>query len=61
MSLDNIRKNIVVCDGGDTTSDAKKNTSAFKSIHYLWICDGDLWVADTVNASIGLRFILPGE
>jgi hypothetical protein len=35
MSSDNIRKNIVVCDGVDTTSDAIKNTSAFKSIHYL--------------------------
>ncbi len=61
MSLDYIRKNIVVCDGGDTTSDAIKNTSAFKSVHYLWIHDGDLWVADIANASIGLRFILPGE
>jgi hypothetical protein len=35
MSLDYIRKNIVVCDGGDTTSNAIKNTSAFKSVHYL--------------------------
>jgi hypothetical protein len=35
MSLDYIRKNIVVCDGGDTTSDAIKYTLAFKSIHYL--------------------------
>jgi hypothetical protein len=61
MSLDYIRKNIVVCNGGDTTSDAIKNTQAFKSIHYLRIRDGDLWAADTSNASIGLRFILPGE
>ena len=38
-----------------------KNTLAFKSVHYLWIHDGDLWVADTANASIGLRFILPDE
>jgi hypothetical protein len=60
MSLDYIRKNIVVCDGGDTTSDAIKNTSAFKSVHYLQIPDGDLWVADIANASIGLRVILPG-
>ncbi len=58
MSSDYIRKNIVVCDGGDTTSDAIANTSAF---HYLQIRDGDLWVADTTNASIGLCFILPGE
>jgi hypothetical protein len=61
MSSDFIRNSIVVCDGGDTTSDAIKNTLAFKSVHYLQIRDGDLWVADTSNASIGLRFILPGE
>ncbi len=61
MSSDYIRKNIVVCNGGDTTSHTIKNTSAFKSVHYLWIRDGDLWVADTANASIGLCFILPGE
>ncbi len=61
MSLDYTRKNIVVCNGGDTTSDTIKNTSSLNSVHYLWIHDGDLWVADTANASIGLRFILPGE
>jgi hypothetical protein len=61
MSLDYIRKNTVVCNGGDTISDAITNTSAFNSVHYLRIRDGDIWVADTANASIGLRFILPGE
>jgi hypothetical protein len=61
MSSDHIRKNIVVCNGGDTTSNVIKNTLAFKSVHYLQIRDGDLWVADTTNASIGLCFILPGE
>jgi hypothetical protein len=35
MSLDYIRKNIVVCDGGDTTSNAIKKTSALNSVHYL--------------------------
>jgi hypothetical protein len=35
MSSDYIRKNIIVCDGGDTTSDAIKNTSALNSVHYL--------------------------
>jgi hypothetical protein len=35
MSLDYIRKNIVACNGGDTTSDAKKNILAFKSVHNL--------------------------
>jgi hypothetical protein len=61
MSSDYIRKNIVVCNGGDTISDATNNILAFKSVHCLRIRDGDLWVADTANASIGLRFILPGE
>ncbi len=61
MSLDYIRKNIAVCDGGDTTSNAIKNTSALDSVHYLQIRDGNLLVADTANASIGLCFILPGE
>ena len=28
---------------------------------YLRIRDGDLWIADTVNATLGLRFILLGE
>ncbi len=59
-SSDYNRKNIVVCDVGDTTSNAKTNTLAFKSIDYLGVHDGDLWVADTINASIGLHFILPG-
>jgi hypothetical protein len=35
MSLDYIWKNIVVCNGGDTTSDAIQDTLAFKSVHYL--------------------------
>jgi hypothetical protein len=35
MSLDYIWKNIVVCDGGDTTSDATNNTLALNSVHYL--------------------------
>ncbi len=35
MSLDYIRKNIVVCNGDDTTFDAIKNTSALNSVHYL--------------------------
>ncbi len=29
-------------------------------IHYLQIREGDLWVADTVNASLGMRYIVPG-
>ncbi len=61
MTLDYIRKIIVVCNGGDTTSNAIQNTSALNGVHYLRIRDGDLWVADTANASIGICFILPGE
>jgi hypothetical protein len=55
--LNYIRNNIVVCDGGATDSDAIKSRYA---IHYLRICEGDLWVCDTVNASLGLRYIVPG-
>jgi hypothetical protein len=61
LSLDYIRNNIVVCDGSDTASSAIQFTSAFNGIHYLCIREGDLWVADTLNASIGLRFIVPGD
>jgi hypothetical protein len=34
MCSDYIRKNIVVCNGDDTTSDAIKNTLALNSVHY---------------------------
>jgi hypothetical protein len=61
LSLDYIRNNIVVCVGSDTASSAIQNTLAFNGIHYLCICEGDLWVADMLNASIGLRFNLPGD
>ena len=61
MTSDSIRRNIVVCDGGDTTDDAIQPNSSCSGIYCLCICDGDLWVADTINASLGLRFIWPGE
>ena len=61
MTSDSIRRNIVVCDGGDTTDDAIQPNSSCSSIYCLRICDGNLWVADTINASLGLRFIWPGE
>jgi hypothetical protein len=57
LSLNYIRNNIVVCDGGATDSDAIKSRYG---IHYLRIREGDLWVCDTVNASIGLHCIAPG-
>ncbi len=61
MTSDNIRRNIVVCDGGDTTDDAIQPNSSCSSIYCLCICDGKLWDADTINASLGLHFIWPGE
>ncbi len=61
LSLNYIRNNIVVCDRSDTASNAIQNASAVNGIHYLWICEGDLWVADTVDASIGLCFIVLGN
>ena len=57
LSLDELRKNIVVCDGGATTSDAIKDTPG---ILCLRILKGDLWVADTVNGSLGLRYRVKG-
>ena len=53
LSLNYIRKNIVVCDGGATESNALKSRYG---IHYLGIREHDLWVCDTVNASLGLRY-----
>jgi hypothetical protein len=50
------KERIVVCDGGDTDSDAIKH---IPGIHPLRIRARDLWVSDTVNASLGLRFNVP--
>jgi hypothetical protein len=61
MTSDSIRRNIVVCDGGYTTDDAIQQNSSCSSIYCLHIRDDNLWVADTNNASLGLRFIWPGE
>jgi hypothetical protein len=60
LTVDFIMENVVVCDGGDTTSKAIRKNSSVSNIHSLRIINGDLWVADTTNASIGLRLILPG-
>jgi len=57
LSLNELRINIVVCDGGDTDSDAIKDTYV---IHCLRVREGDLWVTDTVNGSLGLHYIVPG-
>ena len=61
FTLDYIKKNVVVCDGGDNECNGIQNASDFESVCCLQICDGDLWVADTVNYCKGLRYILPGE
>jgi hypothetical protein len=61
MTSYSIRRNIVVCDGGDTTDDAILPNSSCSGIYCLCIRDGDLWVADTINALFGLQFIWPGE
>jgi hypothetical protein len=61
MTSDSIRRNIGLCDGGDTTDDAIQPNSSCSGIYCLRICDGNLWVADRINASLGLNFIWPGE
>ncbi len=61
MTSDSIRRNIVVCDGGDTSDDAIQPNSSCSGIYCLCIRDGNLWVADMINASLGLHFIWPGE
>ncbi len=61
MTTDNSRREIVVCDGGDTNDDAIQHDSSNSNVKFLCIRDGDLWVADTINATLGLRFISPGE
>ena len=57
LSMDELRNNIVVCDGGATDSDAIKDTSG---ILCLRVRRDDLWVADTVNGSLGLRYRVKG-
>ncbi len=61
MTSDSIRRNIVVCDGGDMTDDAIQPISSCSGTYCLCIRDGDLWFADAINASLSLCFIWPGE
>ncbi len=55
LSTDFIKNNIVVCNGGN---DHKRVLSPPLNTtwHCLRICNGNLWVADTVNPHIGLYF-----
>ena len=55
LSIQDITKRIVVCDGGKTDSDGIRPTR--EDIYCLRIRDGDLWVADTSNSSLGLRHV----
>ena len=55
LTINDITKGIVVCDGGKTENDGI--TPTLKDINYLRIRNGDLWVADTCNAALGLRHI----
>ncbi len=57
LSLDELKNNIVVCDGGATDLDAIKDTS---DILCLCVRKDDLWVAGTVNGSLGLRYTVKG-
>ena len=55
LTIKDITKRIVVCDGGKTDSDGIRPTR--EDIYCLRIRDGDLWVADTCNSSLGLHHI----
>ena len=60
LDLDYIRKNVVVCDGGENESDGIQNRLDIDGATCLRVRDGDIWVSDTKCPSIGLRHILPG-
>jgi hypothetical protein len=60
LDLDYIKKNVVVCDGGNNESNGIQNRPDIENVSCFQVCDGNIWVADTKCASIGLRHILPG-
>ena len=62
LTADNIKHHIVVCDGGDTIDDAiQPDITRSEDVQVLRIRNGDLWVADTGNATLGLRFTSPSD
>ena len=61
LTTDNIKHNKVVCDGGDTIDDAVQLDLIRSNVQVLRIRNGDLWVADTKNATLGLRFTIPSD
>ena len=60
-SSDYIKTNIVVCDGSDKIEDAIQKRTVGSNVQILSIRNGDLWVADTLNATLGLRFTSPSD
>jgi hypothetical protein len=61
LTTDNIKHHIVVCDGGDTIDDAIQPDIIRSDVQVLRIRNGDLWTADTGNATLGLRFTSPSD
>ena len=59
LTIEQITKQVVVCDGGDADCDAILPTE--KDMYCLSIRNDDLWVADTSNASLGLRHVSNGN
>ena len=59
LTIEEIKERIVVCDGGNTDNDGMQPLE--KDIYCLKIRNGDLWVADTLNASTGLHYISTSE
>jgi hypothetical protein len=58
MSLDYIRKNFVVCDEGDTTSNDIKNTSAFISIRKnIVVCNGGDTTSNAIKNTLALNSV----
>jgi hypothetical protein len=57
-----IHKNtLVICNERIDNSTVKKESYKDKNICVLQISNGDLWIADTTNPTLGLCLILPGN
>jgi len=61
FTSDYIETNIVVCDGSDKIEDAIQKSKVGSKVQILSIRNGDLWVADTLNSTLGLRFTSPSD
>ena len=58
LTLDYIKKNIGVCNGGDNECDGINNTSDFENICYLRIRDSDLY-GETVVSAVKTCAVVP--